>query len=82
MYVTAFVKSFAVVPLVCVVAPTLTLDKAEFVNEATNAVTLVPKGTVIAIFVPVITPVAEGEEKLKAVISFAVLAGVTVTVTV
>ena len=66
MYVTGFVKLFAVVPLVCVVAPTAT-EAPVVVNEATRAVTSVPFGTVTAMLVPEITPVPSG--KLKTVIA-------------
>ena len=70
----------AVVPLTCGVTPTLT-DDPEVVKVATSAVTFVPKGTVTAILVPVITPVVAGVVKLKAVISLAVFElNVTVTV--
>ena len=73
-------KSFGVVPLTCGVTPTLT-DEPVVVKVATRAVTFVPNGTVTAILVPEITPVAAGVVKLKAVISFVVL-GLNVTVTV
>ena len=57
------------------------MDEPVVVKVATSAVTFVPNGTVTAILVPVITPVAAGVVKLKAVISLAVL-GLNVTVTV
>ena len=76
---TGFVKLLAVVPLACVVVLTFT-DAPVVVKVATRAVTFVPKGTVTAILVSVITPTATGLVKLKAVISFAGLAA-TVTVT-
>ena len=57
------------------------MDEPVVVKVATSAVTFVPKGTVTAMLVPVITPVAAGVVKLKAVISFAGFRA-TVTVTV
>lgn len=69
-----------VVPLICEVAPTVTDDKAELVKVATSADTLVPNGTVTAMFAPVITPVTARLAKLNVVISFALLPSITVTV--
>jgi len=48
VYVTAFVKLFSVVPLVCAVLPTVTLALSLHVNVATSAVTVVPYGTITA----------------------------------
>ena len=70
VYVTGLVKSFGVVPLTCVVAPTLT-NEPVVVKVATSAVTFVPKGTVTAMLVPLIKPIDDWAVKLKAVISFA-----------
>jgi hypothetical protein len=71
VYGTGFVKSFGVTPLVCTVAPTITL--APFVlNAAISAVTFVPYGTVTAMVfaVPLIVPAAGGLAKAKAVMAF------------
>src|SRR5512143_1265860 len=67
---TGLVKLFAVVPLTCVVPPTATLAPV-VVNVATNAVTSVPKGTVTAMLVPLITPAAAGLVNENAVMAFA-----------
>ena len=73
------VKLFDVVPLACGVTPTFT-DEPVVVKVATSALTFVPKGTVTVILVPLITPIAAGVVKPKAVISL--FAGFTAIVTV
>lgn len=70
MYTTGLEKSFAVVPLTWTVEPTLT-EAPVVVKLATRAFTAVPVGTVTAMLVPLIEPVAEGEAKPKEVIAFA-----------
>ena len=72
VYVTDFVKSLAVEPLIWVIKPTLTLAFAEAVKVATNFVTSVPKGTVAVMFVPEIVAATTGvnPSKLNVLITF------------
>lgn len=75
MYVFGVAKLFEVVSLTCVFAPTLMLAPV-CVNLAIKLETSVPKGTVIPMLVPDITPVEEGETISKLVISFELEGGV------
>ena len=81
VYVTGPVKLLAVVPLVCVVVPTLTEAPVE-AKVAIKAITSVPKGTVkTTVFADsLIVAVTAGLVKLKAVNAFAVFETI-VTVT-
>jgi hypothetical protein len=78
VYVTGFVKSFAVTPFTCVMPFTVT-DDPVVVYTAISDAAFVPFGTVTDILVPEITPLLPA--RLNAVIAFASLAA-TVTVTV
>ena len=73
---TGLLKLLAVVPLVCVTAPTLT-DAPVVVKVATRAVRSVPNGTVTAIVLPLSLTVPL-PSMVKAVIA---LAGLAATLT-
>ncbi len=84
VYVTGFVKSLAVEPLVCVVEPTLT-DAPVVVKVATRCLTSVPEGTVTEMVCASwsMAPRTTGfsEWKLKAVIALAELGAEIVNAT-
>ena len=83
---TGLLKSLAVVPLICSVLPTAA-DNPEMVKVAAKAVMSVPKGTVAAMAVPLISAVTVdvraslASVKLNAVMSLVSFAAmVTITV--
>ena len=86
VYTTGPPKLLAVVPLTCIVLPTLT-DAPVVVKVAAKAVTSVPNGTVAEIVVPLMVPATVDERaalasvKLNAVISLELLFCITETVT-
>jgi hypothetical protein len=81
-YRTDCVKLFVFTPLIWTVWPTFTDALADNVKVATKLCNEVPNGTETEMFVPLITPEAEGVTIPKEVISQALLLGAEVVETV